>query len=39
MSPGQWDALLNAAYSMGWTLLEIEDGPDGEFVARASANN
>ena len=25
MSPGQWDAMLDEAYSRGWTLLEIED--------------
>jgi hypothetical protein len=25
MSPGQWDALLQAAYDKGATLLEIDD--------------
>ena len=25
MSPNQWDALLNAAYQSGWTLLELDD--------------
>lgn len=35
MSPGQWDALLAAAYSRGALLLEIEDSDEGEHVARA----
>jgi hypothetical protein len=26
MSPGQWDSLLAAAYSVGWVLLELDDG-------------
>jgi len=25
MARGQWDALLNAAYQSGWTLLEVDD--------------
>ena len=25
LSPGQWDALLGAAYAQGWTLLELDD--------------
>ena len=25
LSPGQWDSMLDEAYSRGWTLLEIED--------------
>ncbi len=24
MSPGQWDALLQAAYDARWTLLEVD---------------
>lgn len=24
MSPRQWDTLLDEAYSLGWTMLEIE---------------
>jgi hypothetical protein len=25
MSPGQWDALLAAAYAAGWILLEVDE--------------
>lgn len=25
MSIGQWDALLQEAYSTGWTLIELDD--------------
>ncbi len=24
-SPGQWDAVLQAAYDCGWVLLEVDD--------------
>ena len=28
MSPGQWDALLEAAYNQGAVLLELDDDED-----------
>ena len=34
-SPGQWDALLNAAYEGGHLLLEIEEVNGEEKVVRA----